>query len=67
MIDTVPAAVTLSEPVVPQKWKIMRYDYELEPDGTLSIVGNIRVRNSQISHHFSIRELISLSISVTLG
>ena len=48
MMDTVPADVTLSEPVVPKKWKIMTYHYELEPDGTLSISGNIRVRNSHI-------------------
>ena len=48
MMDTVPADVTLSEPVVPKKWKIMTYHYELEPDGTLSISGNIRARNSHI-------------------
>ncbi|KAH8881976.1 heme peroxidase [Thozetella sp. PMI_491] len=42
MIDTVPKAVTLSEPVVPRKWKIMTYNYELAADGTLSITGRIR-------------------------
>jgi hypothetical protein len=46
MIDTVPAAVTLSEPVVAQKWKTMTYNYELGVDGTLSVSGRIRVRNT---------------------
>jgi hypothetical protein len=55
MMDTVPAGVTLSEPVVPQKWKIMTYDYDLGPDGTLLISGNIRVHSSHISHYFSVR------------
>ena len=46
MIDTVPAAVTLSDPIVAQKWKIMTYNYELAADGTLSILGRVRVRNT---------------------
>ncbi|KAL1856962.1 hypothetical protein Daus18300_010522 [Diaporthe australafricana] len=55
MINTVPADVSLSEPVLPMMWKVENIYFDIDASGSPSVAGNIRYLHSpdEVPEHAS--------------